>query len=280
MTARPIARTHPLTGQPLEPLGIVRGRPVWPILGGSEGAPEAPAPQPPATPAAPGQPGTPPATPAPQPPATPAGPTEPDAQDGDRAEDLARRYTPAQLASMALRYRSEAGDRRTELRTTEQTAEQARTEAAEQARAALLEQLKPGLQALGVLPADADTDPAKVAEQLAAKQLEDRGREETQRTLVLENAVLRNAGAAGANPDRLLDSRSFTTTLAGLDPEAPDFGAKVVAAIKAATQKDASLRSTPAVRQMGAPLAGGSGENPRNTAPRTLADAVGTYYQQ
>ena len=181
---------------------------------------------------------------------------------------------------MALRYRSEAGDRRVELRGKDETAEQAKTEAAEQAKAALLEQLKPGLQALGVLPADAEADPAKLAEQLAAKQLEDRGRVEAQRTLQLENAVLRNAAAAGANPDRLLDSRSFANTLAGLDPEAADFGDKVVAAIKTATQKDASLRSTPAVRQMGAPLPGGSGENPRNTAPRTLADAVGTYYQQ
>jgi hypothetical protein len=248
----------------------------------SEAAPEAtPTPQGPATPAQPGQPGqqgNPPATPAPQPPATPAGQLE--LQDGDDAERLASKYTPAQLATLALRYRSEAGDRRTELRTTEQTAEQAKAEAAEQARAALLEQLKPGLQALGVLPADAEADPAKMAEQLAAKQLEDRTKAEASRTLVLENAVLRNAGAAGANADRLLDSRSFTTTLAALDPDAADFGDKVVAAIKAATQKDASLRSTPAVRQMGAPLSGGSGENPRNTAPRTLADAVGTYYQQ
>lgn len=27
---------HPLTGEPLRPVGIVNGRPVWPILGGSE----------------------------------------------------------------------------------------------------------------------------------------------------------------------------------------------------------------------------------------------------
>lgn len=30
--------THPITGAPLQPLGIVAGRPVWPILGGSEPA--------------------------------------------------------------------------------------------------------------------------------------------------------------------------------------------------------------------------------------------------
>jgi hypothetical protein len=200
----------------------------------------------------------------------------PEAGDDDRAEDLAKRYTPAQLASMAMRYRGEAGDRRAELRTTEQQA----TTAAEQARQQLLEQLKPGLQALGVLPADAADDPAKVAEQLAAKQLEDRTKAEAQRTLQLENAVLRNATAAGANADRLLDSRSFTNTLAALDPEAADFGDKVVAAIKAAVTKDATLRSTPAVRQLGAPLSGGSGENPRNTAPSSLADAVGAHYSQ
>lgn len=34
--ACPHARTHPLTGLPLQPAGFVNGRPVWPILGASD----------------------------------------------------------------------------------------------------------------------------------------------------------------------------------------------------------------------------------------------------
>lgn len=43
-------RLHPLTGLPLKPVGHVRGRPVWPILGGSEDPPagDPPAGDPPA----------------------------------------------------------------------------------------------------------------------------------------------------------------------------------------------------------------------------------------
>lgn len=62
--------THPVTGRALHPLGFRRdGRPIWPVLGGSE-----PTGQPPATGAPPA---APPPTPAPAPAAPPAGPPKP-----------------------------------------------------------------------------------------------------------------------------------------------------------------------------------------------------------
>lgn len=48
------ARVHPLTGAPLEPIYVDRhGRTIWPILGGSEPAPETTPPAPPTGPPAP-----------------------------------------------------------------------------------------------------------------------------------------------------------------------------------------------------------------------------------
>lgn len=29
------ARTHPITGRPIEPVGFIRGRAIWPIMGGA-----------------------------------------------------------------------------------------------------------------------------------------------------------------------------------------------------------------------------------------------------
>lgn len=71
MSLRSLPRLHPLTGAKLRPVGYRRdGRPIWPILGGSEPPNQPPAPPAPAPPAPP--------APAPAPPAPPAAPEKPD----------------------------------------------------------------------------------------------------------------------------------------------------------------------------------------------------------
>jgi hypothetical protein len=68
MSRRSLLRLHPLTGARIVPVGYRRdGRPIWPILGGSEPPNQPPAPAPPA-----------PVPPAPSPPAPPAAPEKPD----------------------------------------------------------------------------------------------------------------------------------------------------------------------------------------------------------
>jgi hypothetical protein len=92
-------------------------------------------------------------------------------------------------------------------------------------------------KALG-LKADEGADPAQQVTALTGQveQLTTRTRE-----LEAELAVHTLAGEAGANPNKLLDSRSFANTLHALDAAAEDYTDQVSAAIKAAVEKDATL---------------------------------------
>lgn len=264
-------RRHPLTGAPLAPIGIFRGRVVWPIMGGSETATEAP----PASGEAPAaSAATPP--PAAAPPAAPAGDvTDEDAAELD-AERLAAKYTPKQLAAYTLRLRNEAGNARV-----------AKNKATDDATKAAVDQLRPGLVALGLLKEDAPNDPAALAEQLRTAQEAKTASDVAAKTMQIENAVLRHAadpglvqalGGVGVNPQRLLDSRSFGDTVAALDPAAADFRDKVLAAMKDAATKDAFFKAGPApATRAGVPLNGGSGERTKRE-PTSLEDAVTSYY--
>lgn len=93
-------------------------------------------------------------------------------------------------------------------------------------------------KALG-LKDDETPDPKKLAGDLTAAQRE-------ARSTKVENAVLRHAFKAGANPDALTDSRAFMAKLGDLDPTADDFSSKVEAAIKDAVEANPSLRTAPA----------------------------------
>lgn len=255
---------HPLTGQTA--LGVIGGRPVWPIRGGSEPAVEAtPAAQAPAVPTAPiGV--APPAT-APAAPAAPA-PTGADAEprDGEDAAAFLARVGPQGVAKLALQYRKEAGDQR----VAKTSAEKARDAAAEQARKKVVDDLKPSLIALGILKADEEPDPAALTAAATAAQTQ-------ARTLTVENAVLRQGATLGVDTDRLLDSRKFADTVAALDPADAEFGGKVKAAIEAAVTKDATLKLSRAVSAAGLPHVGGSGGQ-AGAAPTTLEDAVAAVY--
>jgi hypothetical protein len=91
--------------------------------------------------------------------------------------------------------------------------------------------------ALGLKPED---DPAAAAKTAAERA--ERAENEAKQVKV-ENAVLRMAAKHGAVPEALTDSRSFMNKLAGIDPAADDFSAKVENAIKEAVEANPALKA-------------------------------------
>ncbi|MFZ3471459.1 hypothetical protein ACODT4_20740 [Streptomyces sp. 2.9] len=158
--------------------------------------------------------------PTPTPPAPPAAPPAPG--DQDQAATIAR--LEADLAAA----RSEAGKTRV-------TAKQ---QAADNARAELTAQL------LGIL------DPSKAGQQATPEELTQQltTAQAQARQTAVELAVYRTATAAEANPDALLDSRTFADSLANIDPTDT---AAVTAAIKAAVQANPRLGTKPTGPQIG-----------------------------
>jgi uncharacterized membrane protein len=203
---------HPHTG--LTALGIVGGRPVWPVMGGSQptGGEPAPGALNPAT--APT--GTPTAPPAPTPTPTPT--PGPDPSTPVDVDSL-----PANVQKMIRDLRTENGHRRT-------TAQQA-----EQRLAAVL-------KAAGLNPDGTKVeDPAAAAAQLAerAEQAESAAWRNA-----IELQVVRLAGPLGADPDRLLDSMAFIDSLDDLAEDdklvlgSPEFRAAVEAKVREAVTKN------------------------------------------
>lgn len=118
--------------------------------------------------------------------------------------------------------------------------------------APLREQFDTIAQAFGVKQDDKPADPSVLAEQVATEQAK-------AREAATQLAVYRNAAAAGANPDALLDSASFLRSLAEVDPTDQ---AAVTASIKAAVETNARLKAEtddpfPTPGQAGIGVAGG-----------------------
>jgi hypothetical protein len=152
------------------------------------------------------------------------------------------------------------------------TAEQRATEQSEKA-----EQLQAALdavhQALNPEGGEGGQDPPQLAAQVADrdKQLADIGAQ--LRTAQVELAAYKAAGKEGAQPDRLLNSRAFLDSVAGLDPQSPKFEQQLGAAITATVEADPDLYcATPA-----SPSRGGADFNGPPAAdqrPKSLHDAV------
>jgi len=117
--------------------------------------------------------------------------------------------------------------------------------AAEEAQKALTDRLA---VALG-LKQDAAADPEALTKSLTAAQAEAAQR-------ARELAIFKAASTVGADPNRLLDSNSFMTSVQGLDPSD---GAAVTAAIQAAITANQTLKAVQAAAASGTEL-GGSGE--------------------
>lgn len=138
----------------------------------------------------------------------------------------------------------------------------AKQQAADQARAELAQQIG---KALGLVQ-DEQVDPAKLTEQLTASQA-------AQTEAARELAVFKAAAGAGADPARLLDSRSFLQSIADTDPTD---AAKIAELVKIAVDTNPTFRTTPAPGASAVDHAGGSGEGhqPRGRAQKTMAEAV------
>ncbi|MFE4333947.1 hypothetical protein ACFRQM_32395 [Streptomyces sp. NPDC056831] len=202
------------------------------------------------TPAAPAAPSTDPAAPV-----TPAAPAT-------LAAPPAAPVAPATPAAPA----APAVDPAVEQRATaaEQAAQQAKTE-----RDELLAGLRRVLDPSG---AAAETDPAQLAAQATTER--DAALADA-RSLRVELAAHQAAHGAGADPARLLDSRTVEKQLADLDPTDAKFGEKLAAVITAAVEANPHLRAegTPA-----GPPAGGADFTPGTTTAPTAAQFAAMSY--
>ncbi|MGH3858238.1 hypothetical protein [Actinokineospora sp.] len=226
---------HPHTGKPLQAIGYRRdGRPIWPVMGAS---PDDPSNTDPA--------GDPPAgdPPTDSPPAA----DKPPARPADDTDD------PVKLKAQIAALRKENGKDRTD----------AKTKAAELAKAELAQQIG---KALGLVKDDEAADPAKLAAQVVESA-------ETARQAQVELAVFKAASPAGADPMKLVDSRSFMAKIGKLDPSADGFGKKVADAVADHIKDNPTSKATPAAPpRSGAPVGGGA---PATGRPTSLGAAVG-----
>lgn len=181
------------------------------------------------------------------------------AQTGEQQWDGKVESLHPDVQKMIRDLRQENGQRRTALTAAEQ-----------QQR----EVVRAFAKAAGIpLPDDQQApDPAQLTQQLTAAQ-------QAQRQTAVELAVYRTAAKHTADPDALLDSRSFLKAVENLDPTADDFAAQVDAAIKTAVDTNPKLKAGRAPGASGADHTGGSGEAPRQfRTPTSLHDAVAQSY--
>ncbi|HET6353392.1 hypothetical protein [Streptomyces sp.] len=175
---------------------------------------------------------------------------------GDNSQDVKSLPDWAQKALTDAR--AEAGKARTT----------AKENAAKEAREQLLQEF--GKQ-LGFIKDDDKPDPAALAAAIGEKDTRIGSLEGTVRDLTVELAAYKAAGKHNASPAALLDSRSFLESVKGLDPADKDFGTKLDAAIKAAVEGNAQLRTGQAPQRGGGEFNGAPGAAGR---PTSLGQAV------
>ncbi len=149
--------------------------------------------------------------------------------------------------------------------------EQARV-AAEQAKAERDELLAGLRRVLDPSGAAAETDPAQLAAQATSER--DAALAEA-RTLRVELAAHQAAHGAGADPARLLDSRTVEKQLADLDPGDAKFGEKLAAVITAAVEANPHLRAEGAPA---GPAKGGADFTPGSAPEPTAAQFAAMSY--
>lgn len=141
----------------------------------------------------------------------------------------------------------------------------AKATAAQEAEAALAQKIG---QALGLVK---DGDDAPKPEELTAQVATSQA---AARAAQVELAVYKAAAAANADPQALLDSRSFLDAVKDADPAD---ATAITAAITKAITDNPRLKATQAAARSGGDLAGGTGEG-RSKTPMSLADAVSGAY--
>lgn len=250
---------HPLTGAPLQALGLTRRGPIWPVMGGAPddgaaggdgagqqgGAGDAGGQQAAGGDAGSQQAGA----------QGAAGQQQADAGDGASKQEV--KDLPAWAQKLIADTRKEAGDARVAGKT-----------AAETAQKELTDKLA---EALGLKP-DSKTDPAELAKQVATAQTEAKN---TAVQLAVFQAATKPALAADAAA--LLDSNSFMTKVNALDHKAADFLAKVEAEIKTAVTSNPKLKAVQAAGASGGQHSGSAGEG--KTRPTSLSGAIAAHQQ-
>jgi hypothetical protein len=186
-------------------------------------------------------------TPTPTAPAVPATPAAPAAEPAAPAPvaESAPSLSVEDLQKELAKVRQEAAGHRVAAKT-----------AADDAQKALTDRLA---VALGLKP-DAAADPAALTASLTEAQTQ-------AKQAARELAIFKASAATGADPSRLLDSNSFMSSVAGLDPSD---GAAVTAAIQAAIAANPILKAVQAAAASGTEL-GGSGETGQITEQQLAA---------
>jgi len=130
----------------------------------------------------------------------------------------------------------------------------AKKQAADEARTQIVQELG---KALGLIKDDKDTppDPAALKQQIEQATA-------AHRETALELAIYRHAGKLGADPDALADSRTFLSSVKGLDPSDEGFAKKVQTAIKNAVENNPKLKAASTAPARSSGDFSGSSEKP------------------
>lgn len=240
MHVNTLPRLHPITGMPFAPIGMRKdGRAIWPILGGSDD---------------PGQ-GAGDGTQTGGASAS-AGNTDQTATSGTdtQSQTAAAPPAPTKIEDLPDWAQKLIRDTRTEA-ATNRTAKTA----AEQKQQEVLDGIA---QALGLKKDDAPADPAVLQQSLGEREQRITTLEADVRTKDVELAAWRSASQQNVNAVALLDSRSFLTEVAKLDPATDDFGTQLDAAVKKAVEANPALRATsvPTPGSVGIGVTGSNGD--------------------
>lgn len=182
----------------------------------------------------------------------------------ERVEDL-----PEWAQKLIKETRKESGDHRVKAKEYE-----SKLSAAEQARQ---DQLDAIAQALGLKDADKPPSVDDLTEQLTAAQQQAQERESALRQLTVERAAERAAREHGADVDTLLDSRTFASKLADLDPAADDFAATVSDLVKQTVDSNPKYKAGQAPASSSGDFSGGPGERP-SARTNSLHAAARSHY--
>lgn len=109
------------------------------------------------------------------------------------------------------------------------------------------------LEAAGIKTAEEPLDPAKLTEQLSAK-------DQALRALTVERALDRAARKNGADEDLLAAVLAHKGDLGKLDPNAEDFATQLDALVKSTVESNPKLKAVRATGASGIELNGGTGE--------------------
>lgn len=129
-------------------------------------------------------------------------------------------------------------------------------------------------EALGLKKDDAPPDPAALQQTLAQRENRVSDLEGQNEGLRVELAAWQCAVENGANPVRLMDSRSFLDKLGAIDRKAEDRGKQIDAAVKAAIEADESLKAAGVPRLPRPDPTQGAGKPAPTGAERGNAEAA------